>query len=154
MTKKTQAWETSEERPGWRTQWGSAPGTPASSVRQPPPPHLPMQLHSQRPAQITPLLYYYKIISTSFPNMPPHSCTPYDAVGEVFKLKLYIITRMLLPYQPQPSRPYSARPSTSPTGTLRPEVRGISLTFTVPGPGTAQSPHKRILSPSCQLTRG
>ena len=52
-------------------------------------------------------LIYYKIISMYFCNITiSHSSTPYDVLGLMFKLKVYIIIPILLPYQPHSGRPY------------------------------------------------
>ena len=46
------------------------------------------RINIQVPAQITPLVYY-KTISMQFCNITiSHSSTPYDILGEMFKLKL------------------------------------------------------------------
>ena len=52
-------------------------------------------------------IFYYKIISMSFCNITiSYWSTPYDILGEMFKLKVQIITPILLPYQPHWSRHY------------------------------------------------
>lgn len=38
-----------------------------------------------------------------------HSSTPYDVLGEMFKLKLSMITPVSLPHQPHPGRPHFCR---------------------------------------------
>ena len=54
-------------------------------------------------------LFYYKIFFYKITNMPfcniaiSHSSTPYDTVGKMFKLKLWVTTSILLPYQPHSS---------------------------------------------------
>ena len=54
--------------------------------------------------------FHYKTISMQVCNITTsHSSTPYHIRGELFKLKLYIITPMLLPYQPHSSRPDSCQ---------------------------------------------
>ena len=54
--------------------------------------------------------FYFKIISMYFCNITiSHSSTPYDIVGEMFKIKLDIITPILLPYQPHSGRRYFCR---------------------------------------------
>ena len=55
------------------------------------------------PAQVTPLfhynIFYYKIISMWFCDITiSHSSIPYSILGEVFKLKLWIITHIFLPW--------------------------------------------------------
>ena len=53
--------------------------------------------------------FYYKIFFYKITNMPfcniaiSHSSTPYDTVGKMFKLKLWVTTSILLPYQPHSS---------------------------------------------------
>ena len=52
--------------------------------------------------------FYYKIRSMSFCNITlSHSSTSCAILGEMFTLKLYIITPMLFPYQPHSHRRYS-----------------------------------------------